>query len=112
MGHSGDHPQAQPLSVGGGNSQRFAGTALGSGSGDGFLPDGGSDHSVDAPCLQKALLENLRFHDLRHEATSRFFERTGLDVMEITVFAGRLKRWMRLFRLFADVFKMDIIFCI
>jgi len=61
---------------------------------------------------KKALLENLRFHDLRLEATSRFFERTGLDVMEITVFAGHLKLWTRLFRLFADVFKMDIIFCI
>lgn len=28
-------------------------------------------------------IEDLRFHDFRHEATSRFFERTDLDVMEI-----------------------------
>ena len=28
-------------------------------------------------------LENLRFHDLRHEAISRLFENTDLDVMEL-----------------------------
>ncbi|MEF2676690.1 MAG: tyrosine-type recombinase/integrase [Bilophila wadsworthia] len=30
----------------------------------------------------------MRFHDLRHEATSRLFERTDLDVMEIRAITG------------------------
>lgn len=33
----------------------------------------------------KALLENLRFQDSRHEASSRFLEYTDLDDMEIKV---------------------------
>ncbi|MFH1914874.1 MAG: site-specific integrase [Pseudomonadota bacterium] len=33
-------------------------------------------------------LNDLRFHDLRHEATSRFFERTDLDFMEIKSITG------------------------
>ena len=37
---------------------------------------------------RKAGLENLRFHDLRHEATSRFFEHTDLDLMEIKAITG------------------------
>jgi len=32
-------------------------------------------------------IENLRFHDLRHEATSRLFER-GLDIMEVGHITG------------------------
>jgi integrase len=36
----------------------------------------------------KAELENIRFHDLRHEATSRFFENTDLDVMEVKAITG------------------------
>lgn len=38
--------------------------------------------------VKKAELEDLRFHDLRHEATSRFFEETDLDVMEIREITG------------------------
>jgi site-specific DNA-cytosine methylase len=37
---------------------------------------------------RKAGLEDLRFHDLRHEATSRLFEETDLDVMEIRGITG------------------------
>lgn len=33
-------------------------------------------------------IEDLRFHDLRHEAISRFFERTDLDMMEIKLISG------------------------
>ena len=32
-------------------------------------------------------LENLRFHDLRHEAVSRFFE-MGLSVPEVALISG------------------------
>ena len=35
----------------------------------------------------KAGIQNLRFHDLRHEATSRFFE-TGLSLMEVASITG------------------------
>ena len=35
-----------------------------------------------------ATIENLHFHDLRHEATSRLFEHTDLDVMEIRAITG------------------------
>lgn len=37
---------------------------------------------------QRAGIENLHFHDLRHEATSRLFENTNLDVMEIRAITG------------------------
>jgi integrase len=45
-------------------------------------------------------LENLRFHDLRHEATTRFFE-LGLDMMEVASISGHkslsmLKRYTHL----------------
>ena len=36
---------------------------------------------------QRAAISNLRFHDLRHEATTRFFEK-GLTVMEV-VYGGQ-----------------------
>ncbi len=37
---------------------------------------------------KKVGIVDLRFHDLRHEATSRFFENTDLDVMEIKEITG------------------------
>ena len=36
---------------------------------------------------KRAGIRELRFHDLRHEATSRFFER-GLNVMEVASITG------------------------
>lgn len=36
----------------------------------------------------KAGLQDLNFHDLRHEAASRLFENTDLDVMEIKTITG------------------------
>lgn len=37
---------------------------------------------------QKVGIEGLTFHDLRHEGTSRLFERTDLDIMEIKSITG------------------------
>ena len=36
---------------------------------------------------KRANIDNLHFHDLRHEATSRFFEK-GLNVMEVAAITG------------------------
>ena len=49
---------------------------------------------------RRASLHNLRFHDLRHEAISRFFEK-GLNVMEVAAISGHkdlkmLKRYTHL----------------
>ncbi|MHB8975518.1 MAG: site-specific integrase [Trichloromonadaceae bacterium] len=38
--------------------------------------------------VKRAGLADLCFHDLRHEATSRFFERGTLDMMEIATITG------------------------
>lgn len=48
----------------------------------------------------RANIENIRFHDLRHEATSRLFEK-GLNVMEVAAITGHktldmLKRYTHL----------------
>lgn len=37
---------------------------------------------------KRAQLSNLRFHDIRHEATSRLFERGTLDMMEVAQITG------------------------
>jgi len=37
---------------------------------------------------KNANIDNFSFHDLRHEATSRLFENTDLDVMEIKMITG------------------------
>ena len=49
---------------------------------------------------KNANIKNLRFHDLRHEATSRFFE-LGLNIMEVSSITGHkdlamLKRYTHL----------------
>jgi len=51
-----------------------------------YRPDSISKAFVAA--AQKAGLEDIRFHDLRHEATSRLFENTDLDAMEIKLITG------------------------
>ncbi len=40
-----------------------------------------------ARVCRRAGIENLRFHDLRHEATSRFFEK-GLNPMQVAAITG------------------------
>ena len=49
---------------------------------------------------RRAGISNLHFHDLRHEATSRFFEK-GLNIMEVSAITGHkdlkmLKRYTHL----------------
>ncbi len=40
-----------------------------------------------ARARDRAGIEDLRFHDLRHEATTRFFE-MGLNIMEVAAITG------------------------
>lgn len=52
--------------------------------------------------LQKLAIDDLHFHDLRHEATSRLFELGTLDMMEVAAITGHkslsmLKRYTHLF---------------
>ncbi|MGH8541864.1 MAG: tyrosine-type recombinase/integrase [Stenotrophobium sp.] len=51
----------------------------------GYLPNGISQ--AFAEICRRAEIADLRFHDLRHEATSRFFEK-GLDTMEVASITG------------------------
>ena len=52
-------------------------------------------HAFEAGC-KKAGVEGLRLHDLRHEATSRFFE-MGLTIPEVAAITGH-KTWTALKR--------------
>lgn len=57
-----------------------------SGSAFGYTRDA-ITHAMAAAC-RKAGISDLTFHDLRHEATSRLFENTDLDIMEIKGITG------------------------
>ncbi|WP_179123435.1 tyrosine-type recombinase/integrase, partial [Salmonella enterica] len=51
--------------------------------------------------LQRLNIQNLHFHDLRHEAISRLFELGTLNVMEVSAISGHrslnmLKRYTHL----------------
>jgi len=57
-------------------------------------------HAFQRACKRTGI-EGLRFHDLRHEATSRLFERGGWGVMEVAAITGHktlamLKRYTHL----------------
>lgn len=51
------------------------------------MTDGHSISQAFARVCKRAGINGLRFHDLRHEATSRFFER-GLNMMEVAAITG------------------------
>lgn len=53
-------------------------------------------HQFNAACAAAGIVD-LRLHDLRHEATSRFFERGTLSIMEVASITGHkdLKMLMR-----------------
>ena len=64
------------------------------------IGDSGFVHTFQR-AAEKAGLEDFHFHDLRHEATSRFFERGDLDMMQIASITGHkslsmLKRYTHL----------------
>ena len=44
-------------------------------------------HLMSGGCVDYYVFEDLHFHDLRHEAISRFFER-GLNMMEVAAISG------------------------
>ncbi|MGE4546009.1 MAG: site-specific integrase [Pedobacter sp.] len=51
--------------------------------------------------MHRLTIEDLKFHDLRHEAISRLFEKSSLDIMEIAAISGHkslamLKRYTHL----------------
>lgn len=57
-------------------------------------------HQSFVPACRRANISDLRFHDLRHEATSRFFER-GFNPMQVATITGHktlqmLKRYTHL----------------
>jgi len=55
--------------------------------GDVFNISAGSVSQAFKRACNRAEIENLRFHDLRHEAITRFFE-MGLNVMEVASISG------------------------
>ena len=70
-------------------------------------------HSAWQAAVRRAGIQNLRFHDLRHEAVSRFVE-AGLGDQEVAAISGHksmqmLKRYTHL-RAEDLVEKLDILF--
>lgn len=55
---------------------------------------------------KRATIKDLRFHDLRHEATSRFFER-GLSIMEVASITGHQD--LRMLRRYTHLRAEDLI---
>ena len=53
-----------------------------------------------------AKCDGLRFHDLRHEAASRLFERTGLNEIEISRITGH--RDPRMLRRYSNLRASDL----
>ena len=54
---------------------------------------------------KRAGIADLRFHDLRHEATSRFFEK-GLNVMEVAAIMGH--KDLRMLQRYANLRAEDL----
>ncbi|MBP7721195.1 MAG: site-specific integrase, partial [Alphaproteobacteria bacterium] len=54
-----------------------------------------ADHAWDR-LIERAQIKNLHFHDLRHEAISRFFEK-GLSIPEVALISGH-RDYKMLFR--------------
>ena len=53
---------------------------------------GGIAQAFSRAC-RRAEIRDLHFHDLRHEATSRFFE-LRLNAMEVSAITGHQDLWM------------------
>ncbi len=60
------------------------------------MPDAGAMTKAFGAACQAAKVDDLRLHDLRHEATSRLFER-GLTIAEVAAVTGH-KTWSQLRR--------------
>lgn len=56
--------------------------------------------------LDRTNITNLRFHDLRHEAVSRLFER-GLNVMEVSIISGHKE--LRMLRRYSHLRAEDLV---
>jgi integrase len=55
--------------------------------------------------IRRAGIEGLRFHDLRHEATTRLFEK-GLNIMEVASITGH--RDLRMLRRYTHLKAEDL----
>ena len=55
--------------------------------------------------VRRAGIENLRFHDLRHEATTRLFEK-GLNIMEVASITGH--KGLRMLRRYTHLKAEDL----